>query len=513
MDRFRQAAVGCSAVILAGLVLWPVAGRGIFVHRDMSVPHTLALTPDMFGFTGAWPRAVPQDGVLAVLSYLVDADIVARLFLLCGCAAGCAGALVLARHVGADGFFRPTVAMAITVYNPLVVERLLQGQWSYVVACWCVVLVAGCALAGAPLPMALGIWGASLTPPGLVVAAVTAVVCARGRRLLAGATAAVCALPWLVPVLVGGGGRATVGAAAGVAAFAPRAEHGVGLAATLAGLGGIWNAAAVPASREQGAAVFGIALALCAATALGRVPRRLVVLAGLGIAVTVAPVVAGQQLAQAIDMVPALGIVRDSQKFLALVLPAYAAGLAAVRLPWPVAGLAPGAAAVLIFLQMPDAPQAVGQLQPVDPGAVTASLTAPDTGAADRINLSRCSSIIDRPSDLVATPAGGVAVDPLLKTTGAFPAAGLRVDGVVTDPHLARHATARQAWADGDTTTLDRLGIGTVIDPGGTAHPTGVTGCAPHPAAAVAPLLLTALWLAVPAGLVVACRRRRHQPR
>lgn len=69
-------------------------------------------------------------------------------------------------------------------------------------------------------------------------------------------------------------------------AFAPRAEEAVGTFGAILGLGGIWNAEAVPESRHLGFALFGLGVFACVLIGARFVPKRLMILAaaGLGLA-------------------------------------------------------------------------------------------------------------------------------------------------------------------------------------------------------------------------------------
>ncbi|MEV0249555.1 hypothetical protein AB0H76_23345 [Nocardia sp. NPDC050712] len=116
----------------------------------------------------------------------------------------------------------------------------------------------------------LGAWGAlaacfaaaGLTPTGALLAGLTALILVRGRQipgtliLLALASA-----PWLTATALSGAG-AEPSDPVGIAAFAARAEPGLGTLGSLAGLGGIWNADAVPGSRTTLLALFGTAILL-----------------------------------------------------------------------------------------------------------------------------------------------------------------------------------------------------------------------------------------------------------
>jgi len=142
---------------------------------------------------------------------------------------------------------------------------------------------------------------AGLTPTGLMLAATVAVTCVfapgSGRPrwwcVAIGLGAAVLvALPWLTAATVAGSLSSTQ--AEGVSAFAARAEPGLGTLGTLATLGGIWNADAVPASRTTLFAVIA-AVVLFGVVALGlpTLVRRpvavpLLILAAVAVAVPAA---------------------------------------------------------------------------------------------------------------------------------------------------------------------------------------------------------------------------------
>ena len=159
-------------------------------------------------------------------------------------------------------------AMTVAVWNPFVVERLLQGQWSLAAAAWLLPLVA----LGVHPVSTLAHWLASLTPTGALAAAMFA----RGWRSLT--VAVLTCLPWVVAGFAASSpGTSSV---AGAAAFAPRAEGHVGTLGALLGLGGIWNGQAVPPSRAAGWALCGIALFALLALGWRAVPRRWLVLAG-----------------------------------------------------------------------------------------------------------------------------------------------------------------------------------------------------------------------------------------
>jgi hypothetical protein len=187
---------------------------------------------------------------------------------------------------------------------------------------------------------------AGLTPTGLMLAATVALTCVfapgSGRprwwcAAVALGAAVLVALPWLTAAVIAGSLSSTQ--AQGVGAFAARAEPGLGTLGSLAGLGGMWNADAVPASHTTAFAVAG-AIVLLAVVALGlpTVMRRptavpLLILAAVAVVVPAAMATGpGMALAEAaIRALPGLGVVRDAQKWVALAVPAYSlAGAGAV---------------------------------------------------------------------------------------------------------------------------------------------------------------------------------------
>ena len=151
------------------------------------------------------------------------------------------------------------------------------------------------------------------------------------------AAAVLVALPWLAAAAMAGSLSSTQ--AEGVSAFAARAEPGLGTLGSLASLGGIWNADAVPASRTTLFAVVA-AVVLLGVVALGlpTVVRRpaavpLLILAAVAVVVPAAMATGpGMAAVEAtIRTLPGLGVVRDAQKWVALAVPAYSlAGAAAV---------------------------------------------------------------------------------------------------------------------------------------------------------------------------------------
>ncbi|OBF29239.1 hypothetical protein A5727_24415 [Mycobacterium sp. ACS4331] len=342
------------ALVLALAVTAPLLGPGYLLLRDaVSTPRS-HLTDAALGLSQAAPRALPQDFLVALVSAVLDGGILVKALLIAGLWFAGWGAARLAETVlpavGLPGQF---VAATVAIWNPYVAERLLQGHWSLLVGYGCLPWVAVAMLrlragqGGLAGWAALAFWIAlaGLTPTGLLLALVVALVCVSspgpgtGRlRCAAGAgvIAVLCALPWLVAAAVSDSLATYDSSGAGTAAFAARAEPGLGTLGSLAGLAGIWNAQAVPGSRTTLFALAATAV-LVAVVALG-LPAVLRRRSALGlVALAAAAVLMPALLATgsgvaaveaASSAFPGLGVLRDGQKWVALAMPGYAVAAA-----------------------------------------------------------------------------------------------------------------------------------------------------------------------------------------
>ncbi|MGB3481763.1 MAG: hypothetical protein WBB07_06020, partial [Mycobacterium sp.] len=181
-------------MVLSLLITAPLLGSGYLLLRDaVSTPRSF-LSDAALGLSEAAPRALPQDFALALASSLIDGGVVVKALLLTGLwAAGWGAARLVSSVLPQAGLAGQFVAATLALWNPYVAERLLQGHWSLLVGYGALPWVAHTVLAlraGEPgwpwLVCRLAFWLAlaGLTPTGLLLAAVVAMVCtaAPGER-------------------------------------------------------------------------------------------------------------------------------------------------------------------------------------------------------------------------------------------------------------------------------------------------------------------------------------------
>ncbi|WP_241384934.1 hypothetical protein [Rhodococcus sp. CH91] len=343
------------SLALTVAVLGPfLVSPGFLLFRDaVSTPRSFP-TDSALGLSDAAARAVPQDALLAWVSTLVDGGVAVIALLAASLwAAGWGAARLVAVLLPASGAGARMVAATVAIWNPYVAERLLQGHWSllagYAALPWtiCAAVAIRRRRRGGWPSLAVCLAAAGLTPTGALLATVTGLVVLAipgGRTRALPRVGTVIALgvavssPWLAATALAGGGAEAD--PAGVRAFAARAEPLLGTIGSVAGLGGIWNAEAVPASRTTWWSLVGTLVLLvvvaCGVPALWRRRRNPVIVALVGSAVLTIAAIAlaatGPGLAAgewAMVHVPGAGLLRDGQKWVAWAMPAYVLAAAA----------------------------------------------------------------------------------------------------------------------------------------------------------------------------------------
>ena len=477
-------------VLLTAWLLSPLRHRGYGLAHDMVFTPRQPFTRDSLGLGSAAPRAVPLDALVALASHLADGQVVGRIalavpLLLAGW--GCA------RLLGTASLPAQLVTAGFAVWNPYVVERLALGQWAllwaYGALPWlirvCLRLRAGRVTPSLLAGLFCCLAAAAITPTGALIGGAVAVVLTAGRAarrtaLVIGA-AVLVQLPWLLPALASTA-TATSDPRA-VAAFSARAERPGGTLPSLLGLGGIWSADVVPASRSRFLGYLTTAVVIVVVVlAAPRLDRRWAVLSGAGVLLAVAATVPGPAaiVRWAVRDLPGAGLLRDGQKWLLpfAVLAVVATGLAVERLArwvsgswrWPVliAGL------VLPLVLLPDAPATLRTpLTPVTYPAGWQQIADRVAGSATDVLVLPFASYRDFPwarASSVIDPAprwfdAGVVVQDRLAVGGALLAGE------------DRRAAAMQAFlsdqpsATGLAAGLAARGIGWVVVETGTPGP------------------------------------------
>jgi hypothetical protein len=344
--------------VLALLALGPLLVPGYVLTYDMVFVPRLELGPGLLGLDWAVPRAVPADLLVALASRLVPAHLVQKL-VLAGVFVGAATGA--ARLVPSTAPAARAAAAILYAWNPFLYERLVMGHWGLLVSYAALPWVARSAIdlrRGVPgavrrLVLTLAVAAAGSPPGGLIAALVALCIAVAPRsglgpwgpgasgptpqgsglqpalRVRAGVVVGVALVvnaPWLVPSLLRPGGVPV--RAEGVAAFAARPDGPLGTVGSLVGLGGIWNALAVPPGLGSWPWLAGFAVVLAVAAAgLPLLGRRwppgaavgLLLAAGAGLLLAAAPALPGlRDLAElVVTRVPGGGLIRDSQKFVA----------------------------------------------------------------------------------------------------------------------------------------------------------------------------------------------------
>ncbi len=345
-QRKQLAAAGpATLVVLACLALAPVLlERGFVLIGDMAFAPDQPWSPAWLGLDGSVPRAVPADAFVSVLSNVLAADLLQKALLL--------GALLLAgfgmlRFAGSllagNARLAPLGAAVLYLWNPWVLERLAIGHWGLLLGYAALPWVAAGAvafrgqadrthLAAVVLPLALASFG---SPTGGLLAGFVVLVLGTDLARLRGAGALLAAvvvtnLPWLLPGVLG---SANAGDPAGVSGFAARADTPYGVLGSVLSFGGIWKSSVVPGERDS-VLLAGLALliTLAALVLLARAQQRLLAIGLVGLLLAVLPTWGpGNDLVTwLVREVPGAGLLRDSQKWSALLVLAACAGFGLV---------------------------------------------------------------------------------------------------------------------------------------------------------------------------------------
>ncbi|MDX1621368.1 MAG: hypothetical protein R3320_10285 [Nitriliruptorales bacterium] len=319
---------GLGGGLAAIVVLAPWWQPGALLVRDLVAVGDPAWSLSLLDGGARLPRDIPGEVLTAAVGQVIPADVLVRVLLLVALVVLGAG---IGRLLGGMPVAASFVGGVVSVWNPYVWGRLHQGQWLMLVALaavpWVVVHLRRADVWRLVRVVVLASFSGFLAwivvVPTLVVVGAAA---RRWRELLAGlSAAAVMALPW---VIVADDVRVDPDA---FSAFAPNADLAGGVVPSLLTGGGYFNAAVASPWRDKWPiAVFTLALTVVAGVGVrgwlrgadpaDRRARMGLLAAGiLTLATTLlAASGAGQDLlVRLAEAVPAVSIVRDSQRLIA----------------------------------------------------------------------------------------------------------------------------------------------------------------------------------------------------
>ncbi|MEU5877415.1 hypothetical protein [Spirillospora sp. NPDC047279] len=340
MGRGRHGVAAITGVVLGLLAIGPGLAPGFLLSYDMVFVPDPVFTKMTFGLTGTVPRHVPSDAFVTALATVLPAGLVQKLVLLAIFVMACTSAASL---VPSQRLAPRLAAGVLYAWNPFVAERLLLGHWAFLLGYAALPWVVGAAARAAEpgggrrlvrvlIPAAIGGF-AAIAISALAALSVAAVAGRERGRALARTAAAlvVLSLPWLVTGWLRPAGMP--GDAAGVDAFAARADTPFGAVGSLLLLGGAWNGETVPAG--YGAPVTAAAWALlviAAVVAYGRWcrtawTRGLALAAAIGFVLAALGAVVPGLLRWMIELWPGFAVLRDGQQYVAPLAVLVAAGL------------------------------------------------------------------------------------------------------------------------------------------------------------------------------------------
>ncbi|MDN5894868.1 MAG: hypothetical protein L0H93_12680, partial [Nocardioides sp.] len=132
VERVKSSLPWLWSAALAVVMLGPALFLpGYVLSYDMVWVPDLSLRPDFLGLGTALPRAVPSDAVVSVLDEVIPGMVLQKVVLAAALIWAGAGA---ARMVDGLPVLGRCVAASFYVWNPFVIERLVIGHWTVLVA-------------------------------------------------------------------------------------------------------------------------------------------------------------------------------------------------------------------------------------------------------------------------------------------------------------------------------------------------------------------------------------------
>lgn len=337
-QRWWPAAV---ALVQALLVLGPALGPGVVIAYDMPWSPDARWTPFVLGQDTPAPRVVPSDAVMVLFGKVLGAGLVQSLVLFAIIMGLGLGAVALLDHLAPNiGVVGRCACVVAAVWNPFVSERLVIGQWVVVLGLavlpWALrATLRALARTGSRYAVGLallvagvgGVNTVTIVVLAVVPLAVAAVAVQRSRRaaeivaLTVAMTLGVSAV-WALPGLFAGAEVSGTGAAS----FAPTSDTPLGVWGSMLSGGGFWNGASHP--NPRGVLLIAVLAGLLSVVAVGCLTVELrrarlwlpavPVLAAVAlVTMSTLPFTRGLWTTLVTGL-PGGGVLRDSQKFLAI---------------------------------------------------------------------------------------------------------------------------------------------------------------------------------------------------
>lgn len=316
-------------ILISILILGPALFPGFVLSYDMVwVPDYSITRTDVWGLGDSLPRAVPSDAVVALLGFVLPAQLVQKVILLATLIAAGFG---IGKLIGDESQIAKFAGATFYLWNPFVAERLAMGHWpvliGYAAIPW---LIYGFQDQTRRLTRVLAVAATAISPATGIASVLTILVVARGSivdrlkwLLFAGSMNA----PWIMAGLL----HPTMGVTdtRAVEFFAAQDSGYLGTFASVLSLGGIWNSDVHLGSRELLIAwvwvlllwaimVFGFASAWQRHKTL---LTQLAVLGAVGLFIALFGWAAPSALSWLIETVPGAGLIRDGTRMLLLTAP------------------------------------------------------------------------------------------------------------------------------------------------------------------------------------------------
>ena len=367
-------------ILISIVILGPALLPGFVLTYDMVwVPDYSITRTDVWGLGDSLPRAVPSDAVVALLDFVLPAQLVQKAILLATLIAAGFG---IGKLIGDESQIAKLAAATFFLWNPFVAERLAMGHWpvliGYAAIPW---LIYGLQDPSRRLSRVLALAATAISPATGVAGVLTVLVAAQNgiaNRLKWLVFAGAMNAPWIVAGLL----HPTMGVTntSAVEFFAAQDSGYLGTFASVLSLGGIWNSDVHLGSRELLIAWVWVVV-LWAIMVFGfvnawvrhkKLLTQLSLLGLVGLVIALLGWIAPNALAWLIETVPGAGIIRDGTRMLLLLAPLQAMtfGFGVGSIVQKVPNWRPAFAVVLTLvpiLAIPDLVWGVGgQLRPVD---------------------------------------------------------------------------------------------------------------------------------------------------